>query len=144
MKKPLLLSLVLLCLLLCACGGETEDPGYPIDYGSSRLYSRAELDGAIRLIQREFAHWEGCEMHAIRYGGDGLCSEGNLAWLNELAEARGLEPFSACICFFSDFHSPKEVPVTEAWNPDEEYTDWSWWLGRSADGDWVLVDWGYG
>ena len=129
MKKTLALFLSLLCLALCACGAVEDPPAYPIDYCTS---------------QKEFAHWEGCEMHAIRYGGDGLCNETNLAWLNELAEARGLEPFSACICFFSDFHSPKEVPVTEAWNPDEEYTDWSWWLGRSAGGDWVLVDWGYG
>ena len=143
MKKHWILCLALLCLALCACGAETEDPAYPIDYGSSRLYSRAEMDEAIRLIRQEFARWDGCEMHAIRYGGDGLCSEGNLAWLNELAPAMGLEPFTDCICFVSDFHSPKEVPVTEAWNSDFEYTDWQWWLGRTADGRWHLVTWGY-
>ncbi len=144
MKKLWILCLALLCLTLCACGAETKDPAYPIDYGSSRLYSRAEMDEAICLIQQEFATWDGCEMHAIRYAGDEQCTAENLAWLNELAEAREQDlVFTACICFVSDFHSPKEVPVTEAWNADFEYTDWHWWLGRTAEGEWVLMDWGY-
>ena len=41
----------------------------------------------------------------------------------------------------SDFHSPAEGGG--AWAPDEEYTDWQWWLAGTEDGDWVLVTWGY-
>jgi D-alanyl-D-alanine carboxypeptidase len=44
--------------------------------------------------------------------------------------------------FLSDFHSPKEQ--IGAWEADTEYTDWQWWLARSADGGWEVLTWGYG
>ena len=29
------------------------------------------------------------------------------------------------------------------WEADKEYTDWEWWLARTADGGWQLLTWGY-
>ena len=143
-KTAAILLSILLFLSLCACGNASDPPDYPIDYGSSQLYSREEMDAAILLIQMEFATWDGCEMHAIRYAGDAQCTSENLAWLNELAEAREQElSFTDCICFVSDFHSPVEEHEADAWNHDFEYTDWQWWLGHSADGEWTLMTWGY-
>ena len=46
-----------------------------------------------------------------------------------------------CIRFLCDFHSP--VTGETAWEPDTEYTGWSWFLGRVEGGGWELVDWGY-
>lgn len=119
-----------------------EKPDVEIDYGTSELYTAEEMDEAIALILAEFDTWEGCEMHSIRYFSD-ECSSGEfVAWMNELAEAR--EPgttFTQCIAFRSDFHSP--VEAYGAWEPDQEYTNWEWWLAREDGGSWQLMTWGY-
>ena len=130
----------LLCLALCACS-MFRTPSYTIDYDSSSLYTQQDMDLAIRTILREFDTWEGCEMHAIRYGGDFFCSQEKLDWLNILEPER---TFTECICFFSDFRSPVTEGGDGAWALDFEYTDWQWWLARENGGPWVLVDWGYG
>ena len=31
----------------------------------------------------------------------------------------------------------------EAVDPDTEYPDFEWWLARTADGGWQLLNWGY-
>ena len=137
------LTVLLVMLLLAACGKEPE-PEFDLDYGTSQLYTHEEMDEAILLIHMEFVTWDGCELHAIRYAGDEACTEENLQWLNELAEAREQElHFTQCIEFLSDFHSPVEESEADAWNHDYEYTDFQWWLGRTADGQWHLVTWGY-
>ncbi len=110
-----------------------------IDYGASALYSRADMDAAVDAILAEFDTWTGCELLNIRYTSDGENSPENLAWLNSLGEGH---EFSECICFLSDFRSPKEA--AGAWEPDREYTDWQWWLGRTENGGWELVSWGLG
>jgi D-alanyl-D-alanine carboxypeptidase len=43
--------------------------------------------------------------------------------------------------FLTDFHSP--VEAEGAWEPDHEYKDYQWWLGRTDDGGWEVVTWGY-
>jgi hypothetical protein len=139
-----LLLAALLALVLAACGQADDPPAYDVDYGNSSLYTQKELEEAVLLIQMEFATWDGCEMHGIRYGGDETCTQENLDWLNELSESREQElQFTQCAMFLSDFHSPVEEHEADAWNHDYEYTDWQWWLGRTAEGQWVLMTWGY-
>ena len=136
MKKMIIsLSAVFLLLALCACGAAEA---YPIDYGRSEIYSQAEMDSAIALIMKEFSTWTGCEMHSIRYAGDEANSEENIRWMNMLEEG---ENFTQCIEFISDFHSP--VNGGGAWNPDDEYYDWQWWLARTEGGEWQLMTSGY-
>ena len=149
--KRLFALLLVACLALSACGKAAESPAYPIELGSSRLFTQQELEDAVLLVQMEFATWDGCEMHRIAYAGDELCTQENLDWLNELAAAREeSDPlgedrlqFTRCACFVSDFHSPVEEHEAEAWIHDYEYTDWQWWLGCTADGEWYLMTWGY-
>lgn len=43
--------------------------------------------------------------------------------------------------FKSNFHSP--LNGGSGFNPDEEYTDWQWWLARSEGGQWKLMTYGY-
>ena len=118
---------------------------FTCDYGSSKLYSREDMDEAIQTIMNEFNHWKGCEMHSIRYGSDQTCSESeNLSWLQELENANdNKETFTECIMFESDFHSPKDEKDAVAFNADFEYNDWQWWLARSEGGQWKLMTWGY-
>ena len=142
--KRLFALLLVACLALSACGKAAESPAYPIELGSSRIFTQQELEDAVLLVQMEFATWDGCEMHRIAYAGDELCTQENLDWLNELSESREQElQFTQCAMFLSDFHSPVEEHEADAWNHDYEYTDWQWWLGRTAEGQWVLMTWGY-
>ena len=144
MKKIFKAFLALACMTaLAACGSRKQDTAaVEIDYGTSELYTKEDMDEAIKLIQEEFSKWEGCELHSIAYTSDAECNEDNIAWMNQLeAEGDAKETFTQCIQFKSNFHSPKEGGG--AWNPDQEYTDWDWWLARADGGKWKLMTWGY-
>ena len=143
MKKAI--AILLLITVLCGSAGCAENPKAEvrIDYGNSTLYSKDDMDAAIAMIQKEFDTWDGCELHSISYVSDNACSAENVKWMNELEAANDAqETFTQCILFKSDFHSPKKGGG--AWNADQEYTDWQWWLARSEGGQWKLMTWGYG
>ena len=115
------------------------DDSVMIDYGRSALYTQEELADAVSAIKTQFASFEGCELHSIRYAGDESCTDENLKWMNELNPEGNYVQVAQ---FLSVFHSPKEQ--IGAWEADTEYTDWQWWLARSADGAWEVLTWGYG
>lgn len=114
-----------------------------INYGNSSIYTKKDMDDAIEIIKKEFSSWEKCELHSISYSSDDVCTnEKNIAWMNDLEEANDNDQtFTQCIMFDSSFHSPKKD--AGSWNPDEEYTGWSWWMARSEGGEWKLMTWGY-
>ena len=116
--------------------------GVKIDYGTSSIYSKEDMDAAIKIIMKEFEAFEGCELHSLSYTSDEECNTAeNIAWINQCKAKDDPEVFTQCIAFNSSFHSPKTD--SGAWNPDEEYTDWSWWLARSDGGEWKLMTYGY-
>lgn len=114
---------------------------FELDYGTSALYSKEDMDEAIDLILEEFRGWEeqGCELHSIRYLSDDCNSEENISWMNELSKDGTV--YTQCIQFTSDYHSPKKE--AGAWNEDYEYEGWQWWLARPEGGFWTLLTWGY-
>ena len=115
-----------------------------IDYGNSNVYSKEEMDDAIKIIKKDFFNsFMGSELKNIRYVSDDKCGVDELEWLNVLAEDNGSsEHFTECMLFLSDFHSPKNGRGDlEA---DYEYTDWQWWLARFENGKWKLVTNGWG
>ena len=118
--------------------GMTAGTAVDIDYGESTLYTQAELQAAVVQILAQFASFEGCELHALRYAGDVCNSTGNILWMNSLEEGK---QFTQVAEFLSDFHSP--VEGGGAWEADSEYKDWQWWLAREEGGDWHLLTWGY-
>lgn len=142
MKKLTVLLLVVTCLCgLIGCG-ENSVSEVKICYGNSIIYSEEDMNLAINIIKDEFNTWERCELHSITYSSDDNCNMENIAWMNKLATINGLDGnFTQCIMFKSNFHSPKNDGG--AWNADEEYTDWQWWLARTEDGGWKLLTWGY-
>ena len=113
-------------------------PEVSINLSGSALYTEEELTDAMLAVKCKFAAWAGCELHAIRYAGDEAGSEENLAWLNSLDE--GAEYVQA-IELLTDFHTAADIQG--AWELDEEYMDYQWWLARTADGDWEIVSTGY-
>ena len=89
------------------------------------------------MRRSEFNTWEGCTLYDISYTDDQNCTD-NLSHVNELSDDK---QFDECIVFTSNFHSPKEGGG--AWEPDYDYENWGWYLGRVKGEDWVLLDWGY-
>ncbi len=98
---------------------------------------------AVETINQKLREWK-CTPLKIWYGGDELNNAENIAYMNELAEGRGFEKnFSACMVFYSDFHSPPDNGEISAWNYDSDYKNWSWYFGLYSDGTWKLLTWGY-
>ena len=116
--------------------------GFEKDYGTSELYTQADMDAAIDAIMAEFGTWKGAEMKRIAFTDDKTCT-GNVSYANELRKD-GQPEFDQAIVFTSDFHSPSGEDAKEtAWEPDSDYNGWSWYLGRANGGDWYLLTWGY-
>lgn len=107
-----------------------------VDYGSSEIYSREDMNEAIAVIKDEFHSWKGCKLYSICYTDDSFCQR-ELDYVNTLAED-GVT-YTECIVFRTRFRSP--VFGGGAWNANFEY-DWSWYLARTEGGDWDLLTWG--
>lgn len=120
--------------------GEVRDPGLTVDYGSSDIYTLKDLEEAAVQVKCKFASFDGCELHSLRYAGDGCNTEENIRRMNELDEGKG---YTQVAEFVSDFHSPVHPGENSEWEPDTEYTSFEWWLARTADGGWQLLTWGY-
>lgn len=110
---------------------------FPIKDCQSEKYTQAEIKDAVSVIMEEFNTWTGCKMHTISYAGDNRL-DAALDYCNEISDNA---PYDEAIIFLTDFHSPKED--IGAWNPDEEYIDWQWFLARKSGEEWKLIQWGY-
>ena len=132
-----------MCLMIFNSNSEASN--VRIDYGTSEIYSREDMDAAILIIKEFFSKWKGCELHSIRYTDDDYCnSPKNIKWMNTLASGRSYEKnFDQCIAFFSDFHSPKTDDHKITFNINEEYINWTWYFSRSDKGEWQLMTFGY-
>ena len=98
---------------------------------------------ALDTIVQKLREWK-CTPLKIWYGGDELNNAENIAYMNDLAAGKGFEKkFTACMVFYSDFHSPPDDGQISAWNHDIDYKNWSWYFGRYKDGTWHLMTWGY-
>ena len=142
MKKIAALITTLICALqLVGCGTRPASEA-KIDYGTSSLYTKEDMDEAIKLIEELFDNeLDGCELHSLTYEGDSECNAENVAWLNDLEKARdNKERFKEYIAFKSDFRSP--MIAYGAWEADKDY-HWDFCLGRSEGGKWKLMTWGY-
>ncbi len=144
MKRLTAILLALFCVYcLTGCGSRSLSE-VKIDYGKSAIYTKEEMDEAIEVIRQRFTEeqWKDCELHRIAYGADEQCNAENLAWMNELRDPGDApEPFTRCIMFTSEFHSPKTN--SGAFNTDEEYYGWQWWLARTDGGQWQIMTCGY-
>lgn len=119
--------------------GTASGAAVEIDLGNSELYSKDNLDAAVLQIKCRFASLDGCELHSIRYAGDSAVTDEKLAEINK-KNPDG--KFTQIAGFLMDFHTPKNTGEASL-EPDREYTDYQWWLARTADGGWEIVDFGY-
>lgn len=98
---------------------------------------------AIDTINQKLRDWK-CTPLRIQYAGDEYNNVENIKYMNDLAEGQGFEKkFTACMVFYTDFHSPTDDGQLSAWEYDTDYKNWSWYFGRYDDGSWKLLTWGY-
>ena len=112
-------------------------PDVAIGIGGSAVYTEEKLYDAVLAVKCRFASLAGCELRAIRYAGDEANNKENLAWLNSL---NGDTAYAQAVEFLMDFHTAADAQG--AWEPDTDYTDYQWWLARTADGGWEIVSFG--
>ena len=122
MKKIITVTLcIVLVLLFAGCGKNGDTSKVEIDYGASSIYSKEEIDSAIEIIKKQFALFEGCELHRLSYMTDEECNNAdNIEWMNDLRTDDNKEAFTQCIAFESSFCSLKKGGGT--WEANEEYT----------------------
>lgn len=121
-----LITVVMICVFLNLRHVE-------IDYGTSKIYSQQDMDAAIKIIKDEFYTWDGCKLYSISYTDDSLCQR-ELEYCNTLAK-EGVT-YTECIVFRTYFRSP--IFGGDGWNENHKY-NYSWYLGRIKDGEWVLL-----
>ena len=118
--------------------GAVRDSDPVIDYGTSGLYTREELEAATVQVKCRFATFEGCTLQTLRYAGDACNTPEALSSMNHGNDG---EPYVQVVEFFSDFDAPEAG--SEVWEPGEKVKDYEWWLARTENGGWQLVTWGY-
>lgn len=111
-----------------------------IDYGTSKLYTEDELKDAVIQIKCKFAFWGNVDLKNIRYAGDEKATDEMLKKMNEINPDG---KYTQVAEFLMDFHTPTEVGELTL-TADRDYTDYQWWLARTADGGWEIVTFGYG
>ena len=136
--KKVSIILLSLALLFAVAGCGRQAPEVKIDYGTSSIYTEKDMKAAIDVIMKEFESWRECELHSISYALDEVCNDQNLARMIVLDMDKSRAVYlTQCILFLIDFHTAKEV--TGSFNPDQEYTDYHWWLARTNDGEWKTI-----
>ena len=110
-----------------------------IDYGTSEIYTQDDLKDAVIQIKCKFAFWGDVDLKSIRYAGDESVTDENLTRMNEIAPEAN---YMQVVEFLMDFHTPEDVGELTL-EADHDYTDYQWWLARTADGGWEIVTFGY-
>ena len=113
MKKIITVTLcIVLVLLFAGCGKNGDTSKVEIDYGASSVYSKEEIDSAIEIIKKQFASFEGCELHSLSYMPDEECNNAdNIEWMNDLRTEDNKEAFTQCIAFKSSSVRQKTAAV---------------------------------
>ena len=130
-----LLALILVLALGNAACMSTKE--LKVDYGTSQLYSVAEIDLAIAALKEDFDKMAGCRLYSLKYAGDKRCQK-ELEHANKGREAN--ERYTDCIVLNSVFRAP--VAGGGAWEPNELY-HWSWILVKKGNGAWIVINKGY-
>ena len=57
------------CVMLLLSGGcsRANTSSVTIDYGSSSIYSKEDMDNAVEVIKQQFSQFEECDLHSLSY-----------------------------------------------------------------------------
>ena len=112
MKK--VIEMVVCCMLIVTLVGckNAVTTNVKIDYGTSAIYTKEDMDSAIDTIKETFKSFEGCELYTLSYSSDDVCrDEENIAWMNDLERANdNKQIFTQCVlCLIAAFALRKKV-----------------------------------
>ncbi len=131
-----IMTVLLLSLMLSACGGKLAD-GMQVEITEGdTYYSSEDIQAAVDTVEKEFKKdFPGCTMTALRYTAlSGKDSNTEWAAQYDAEEAMVL---------YSDF-TVDDSGRSESLNPDSTYTDWQWVLVRHAGEKWKIATCGLG
>ena len=135
-KFSYLLTIVLLSVFLCACGGKVGN--VEIVIGDSEFFEEKEIESAMQVVIRFFGSesgFRGCTMTDLSYD-----EERSLAEAAEWAKSYDEDE---AIVLISRFTVGPNGNAEGTLTPNAAYPGWKWILVRSDKGKWKLVDWGY-
>ena len=141
MKKHHTVSLTLLALVLSVglfslyrnIGGGQLAEDFQFVTEPSQTYTPQEISDAADAVVRSFKDFRGATMTKLQYVASSS-EEDN--W----AEKDGMEQG---IHFVSDF-TTGDLPNKSSLNPNSTYQGWNWYVARSDDGHWKVVNHGQG
>ncbi len=108
-------------------------PKVTVSYGKSAMYSKQDIDTAVRTVKTEFKNMEGCKLYSLSYAGDKRSKE-ELKYINEFGK------YNNGLGCNSEFRTP--LIEKYGWPANTVYT-WTWYLGRTENGNWEVVQRGY-
>lgn len=147
-KTALILAIVMLFTLIATGCGKIR--GVEIDYGTSEIYEKVDLQDGITCIFYEFVSWySGDKLYTLTYAGDDKCQEKLENWKTR----KYYKKYDECMIFYSTIEE-------YVWNPPEDYYNYdyyyfedeengfyeykenelTWILGKDGNGDWELVN----
>ena len=133
MIRKLMVTVLSISLLLCACAGDVNQIKKLIS--PSEIYSEQEIGQAMDVVIRHFSReFRGCTLLELEYSDSR--SEAGRAWALQYGADEGIVLISS----FSVDGSGGDGSL----NSDSTYTNWQWILVRSYGGKWTLKTWGYG
>lgn len=95
MKKVIRVLAGLFMVIFCIGCRKMDTGNVKIDYGTSAVYSKKDMDAAIKIIMKEFEAFEGCELHSLSYTSDEECNTAeNIAWMNQCKAKDDPEAFT--------------------------------------------------
>ena len=116
--------------------GNTSNVNRVIGY--SALYGENSINNAFDVIEKTFAQeFEGCTLTELRYDDD---VENRFA---EEIEKYHKENNQELIVVLATFDTD-EKGGDGGFNPNDTYTNWQWYLVKTADKtSWEVISWGY-
>lgn len=109
-----------------------------VNLGTSVLYSEEERQSAADVILDEIGSWNSVkQVYDVTYCGDEISSD-SLDYCNTLGDKN----YTQCVVFESSFKSADKRHCG-AFNPNDVYTDWQWYLAKTDGGEWELLTCGY-
>jgi hypothetical protein len=120
--------------------GRTD--GAVAEIGEATRFTAAEVEAAQMAVLEKFKDFEGCSLLRIAYDeseSDRLAAE-HLAYTS--ASDRGVS-WDNVIVFSSDFHVGRRG-AESGFNPNQDYSDWLWFVERDGPAStWTVASWGY-
>ena len=129
-------ALLLVSLLLSACGGKlSEGMQVEITEGDT-YYSNEDIQAAVDTVEKEFKKdFPGCTMTSLRYTAISG-KDSNTEWATQYNAEEAM-------VLYSDFDVDSSGGDGSL-GPNSTYTDWSWVLVRENGGAWKIATWGMG